>query len=178
MVDDKIDIEAFLRRNGIPFEGVEHPAVYTYEEAERLVPTLPGAHTKNLFLRDRKGKRHFLVVVGGEDAVDLDGLARLVSEPKLGLASAGRLQRFLGVEPGAVSLLGLVCDKEKQVEILIDAGVWAVGALHCHPLTNTATFSLPRAGLERFFEVLGYEPRIVEVPVRLRAGDDPSRMKG
>lgn len=160
------DVEGFLRQHGIAFRKVEHPAVYTYEEAERLVPPLPGAHTKNLFLRDRKGRRHFLVVVGGSASVDLNGLAKVVGEPKLGMASPERLKRFLGVEPGAVSLLGLLHDEERTVEVVVDAEVWNAEALHCHPLVNNATLSLPSAGVERFFAVLGYEPRVVEVPLR------------
>ena len=160
------DVEGFLRRHGIAFQKVEHPPVYTYEEAERLVPPLPGAHTKNLFLRDRKGRRHFLVVVGGRASVDLNGLAKVAGEPKLGMASPERLKRFLGVEPGSVSLLGLLCDEERAVEVIVDAGVWKAEALHCHPLVNSATLSLPRAGMERFFAVLGYEPRVVDVPLR------------
>src|SRR3989339_66163 len=102
------DIEAFLTDHGIPFQRFDHPAVFTCEQAERIAPPMPGTHTKNLFLRDRKGARHLLVVVGYEKNVDLKALTALIGVDKLSFASPERLKTYLGVEPGAVSLLGLV----------------------------------------------------------------------
>src|SRR5581483_8101138 len=94
-------LAAFLERRGIAVERHEHPAGMTVEESERLVPPLPGAKTKNLFLRDKKGLRHFLVTVPHDLAVDLNALgAQLGVSGRLGFASADRLQRHLAITPG------------------------------------------------------------------------------
>ena len=156
----------FLDENRISYERVDHQAVFTCEEAEERVPPLPGVHTKNLFLRDRKGRRHFLVVVGFEKQVDLAGLTRILEVNKLGMASPERLQRYLGVEPGAVTLLGVFNDAEQAVEVVIDERVWAAPALQCHPLVNTATLAIARSDLERFLAATGHQPRVLEVPGR------------
>ena len=156
----------FLDENRISYERVDHPAVFTCEEAEERVPPLPGVHTKNLFLRDRKGRRHFLVVVGFEKQEDLTELTRILEVSKLGMASPERLRRYLGVEPGAVTLLGVFNDAEQAVEVVIDERVWAAPALQCHPLVNTATLAVARSDLERFLAATGHQPRVLEVPGR------------
>ena len=161
------ELYALLERSGVAYDRVEHPAVYTFEQAEALVPSLAGVHTKNLFVRDAKGRRHFLVVVGSEARVDLRGLAKVLEVSKLGMASPERLLRHLGVEPGAVTLLGVVNAEPGAVEIIIDEPVWTAGQpLHCHPLVNTATLSIPVAGLERLLEALGHTWRVLPVPCR------------
>src|SRR6185369_10280061 len=95
-------LEEFLARHGIEAARHEHPAVMTVEESERLVPRLPGAKTKNLFLRDRKGARHLLVTVPHDLAVDLKELGATLGADRLGFASADRLMKYLGVSPGSV----------------------------------------------------------------------------
>lgn len=157
----------FLGRSSIDYVRVEHPPVFTCQEAEALVPPLPGVHTKNLFLRDGKGRRHVLVVVDWEHQVDLKALARQVAADKLGMASPERLRQHLGVEPGAVTLLGVANARPGAVEVVIDRGLWELAdALQCHPLVNTATLSIPRAGLERFLANLGQVWQLVDVPRR------------
>src|SRR6187401_108884 len=111
-----MDLPRFLREHGISAARHEHPPVMTVEESERLVPPLPGAKTKNLFLRDKKGARHFLVSVPHDLTVDLDALGDAIGAGRLGFASAERLQRHLGVMPGSVSLLALVHDRTHAVE--------------------------------------------------------------
>jgi Ala-tRNA(Pro) deacylase len=156
-----------LQTIGIPYERVEHPPVFTYEEAEAQVPALAGVHTKNLFLRDGKGRRHFLVVVGSQARVDLRGLASELGVAKLGMASPERLQRYLGVTPGAVTLLGVVNAEPGEIEIIIDTPVWhADQPLHCHPLVNTATLSVPVAGLQQLLDTLGHTWQVLRVPCR------------
>src|SRR5215470_6754546 len=95
----------FLDQLSIPFEYHEHVAVYTSEQSRRLVAPLPGASAKNLFLRDKKGQRHFLLTLDDRKALDLRALAAQLAVSKLSLASVERLQEHLGVEPGAVSLM-------------------------------------------------------------------------
>src|SRR5207237_7600111 len=105
-----MDLTSFLARHGIEAKRVEHPPVMTVEESERLVPPLPGSKTKNLFLRDKKGARHFLATVPHDLAVDLTALGVNLGAGRLGFASAQRMQVHLGITPGSVSLLALVND--------------------------------------------------------------------
>lgn len=160
------DICAFLTEHGIEYQRQDHPPVFTCEEGLRLVPPLPGAKTKNLFLRDRKGQRHFLVVVGYEKAVDLNELKSLLGVSKLGFASPERLERYLGVDPGSVSILGVVNDANGDVEVIVDKDLWAAEAFQCHPLVNTSTLVISRDNLRRFLEITGHQVRVFDVPSR------------
>lgn len=162
-----MDICAFLAKHDISYERFDHPAVFTCEESARLCPPMPGAHTKNLFLRDDKGRRHFLVSVPHGKSVDLKGLGALLGVKGLGFASPDQLKKFLGVEPGAVTLLGLVHDYTHAVEAIIDTDLWNADRLGCHPLVNTATLVIPREGVARFLVTSGHTPRIVSIPSRV-----------
>ena len=161
-----MDIYCFLKENDISYQRADHPPVYTYQEAEEQVSPLPGAHTKNLFLRDGNGRRHFLVVVEGAMQVDLKALRVMLGADKLGMGSPERLKKYLGVEPGAVTLLGLVKDRDLAVELVFDRAVWAADAIQCHPLLNTSTLVIARADVERFLQCTGHEWQVVEVPPR------------
>ena len=166
VVDDNrgVDLADFLARHGIRAERIEHAPVMTVEESERLVPALPGAKTKNLFLRDRKGLRHFLVTVPHDLAVDLNALGAALDVGRLGFASAERLQQHLRIAPGSVSLLALANDARHAVEFIVDRRLWEADAVHAHPLVNSATMVIPHAELERFLAATGHIPRIVAVP--------------
>ena len=164
-----MDIYDFLQEHGIPFERHDHPAVYTVEEAERLVPELPGARTKNLFLRDRKGKNHFMVVVGADHPVDLKALAPFLYARKLSFASPERLKKHLGIDPGSVSILAVVNDEERRVRVFVDRAVWEAEAVLAHPLVNTSTLVIPADGIRRFLEATGHEPQVIDVPRRTGA---------
>ena len=161
-----VDLYQFLDAHQIEYERHDHPPVFTCEEAERLVPDMPAAKTKNLFLRDRKGRRHFLVVVGYEKAVDLKALTSLLGVRKLGFASPERLKRYLGVDTGSVSILGLMNDADQAVEVIVDEGLWDAEAFRCHPLVNTSTLAISRDDIQRFLEITGHEVRILDVPGR------------
>ena len=161
-----MDIYQFLADHDIEYERHDHPPVFTCEEAERLVPDMPAAKTKNLFLRDRKGRRHFLVVVGYEKAVDLKALTSLLGVRKLGFASPERLKRCLGVDAGSVSILGLMNDADQAVEVIVDEGLWGAEAFRCHPLVNTSTLAISRDDVQRFLEITGHQARILDVPGR------------
>ncbi len=158
-----MDIESFLRQHGIDAPRHEHAAVMTVEESERLVPRLPGAKTKNLFLRDKKGLRHFLVTLPHDLAVDLNALGALLGSGRLGFASAERLRKHLGIAPGAVSVLALCNDGGGAVEFVIDRALWEAPALQAHPLVNTATLILSHADLEHFVAATGHSPRVVDL---------------
>jgi Ala-tRNA(Pro) deacylase len=159
-----MDILSFLTEHRIPSQHFEHEAVMTCEEAAKL-PPMPGTPTKNLFLRDEKGKRHFLVVVPHDKQVKLRALEPLFGCRRLGFASPERLKKYLGLEPGSVTILGLVNDAGHHVELFIDADLWKdAEALQCHPLRNTATLVIPREGIERFLAATGHQLQVTALP--------------
>jgi Ala-tRNA(Pro) deacylase len=159
-----MDLAGFLAHHGIAVQRVEHPPVMTVEESERLVPPLPGAKTKNLFLRNKKGDRHFLVTVPHDIAVDLNALGAQLGAGRVGFASSERLMEHLRITPGSVSLLALVNDTAHAVEFIIDRRLWEADAVHAHPLVNNATLVIPHVQLERFLAATGHAVRIIEVP--------------
>lgn len=161
-----MDIFAFLMNAGVPYERHDHPPVRTVEEALRHVPPLPGAKTKNLFLCDRRGRRHFLVVVGFDKQVDLKALKGILGVPALRFGSPQRLRERLGVEPGAVSLLGVANDRGGEVEVIVDREVWQSELFQCHPLASTSTLLISKQGVQRFLQAAEHEPRIMDVPER------------
>jgi len=162
---------ALLETEGISYRRFDHPAVFTCEEAARLVPAEADAvHTKNLFLRDKKGRRHWLLVTTCAKQVDLRALAPRIGADNLSLGSPERLEKYLGLTPGAVTLLAVVNDRDRAVEVVIDREVWEADALRCHPLVNTTTLVVRRADLERLLGVTGHRPLLIEVPVRAGVG--------
>jgi Ala-tRNA(Pro) deacylase len=142
----------------------------TVEESERLVPKLPGAKTKNLFLRDKKGARHFLVTVPHDLSVNLNALGSALDAGRLGFASPERLAKHLGIAPGSVSLLALFNDTAVTVEFVIDRALWEASAVQAHPLVNDATMVIPHAELERFLAATGHAVRVIDVPAAGRSG--------
>ena len=160
------DIFSFLQEHNIEYDKCEHPAVFTCEEAERLVPPLDGAHTKNLLVRDKKGKNFFLVVVGYDKSVDLKALGQELDAKGLGFASPEKLKELLGVEPGSATVLGLVSDTEGVVNVIFDEEIWKADALQCHPLVNTATLVISHEGIETFLKATNHESRVMNVPAR------------
>lgn len=158
------DLYAFLDKHTISYERVDHPPVFTIEEVERYVPPLAGAATKNLFLRDKKGARQALVVVAANKAVNLQALTGTTGFERPSFGSSDRLLRCLGIAPGCVSLLALVNDPKRTVEVFIDRDIWDAPAFHCHPLVNTATLSLTHEGAERFLSATGHSLRLVDIP--------------
>ncbi|MEW6750048.1 MAG: prolyl-tRNA synthetase associated domain-containing protein [Candidatus Latescibacterota bacterium] len=160
------DVYAFLAAHDIAYQRADHAPVWTWEEAEEVVPDLPGVHTKNLFLRNRRGQRHFLLVVEGSAQVDLRALAEALGVGRLTLASAERLRQYLGLEPGAVSLLGVLNDGQRRVEVVVDRRVWQAEWVQCHPLVNTATLALRQRDLARLLEVTGHVCHVLDVPTR------------
>lgn len=160
----RISLEAFLNTHGIAFAAHDHPPVFTVAEADAATAHLEGAATKNLFLRDDKGIRHLLVVVPGAKRLSLKHLSETLGIKKLGFASPERLRERLGLEPGSVTLLGLINDPNKQVECIIDQAVWNAAAIQCHPLTNTATFVMQRSAVVRFLDVIDHQPLVIQIP--------------
>jgi Ala-tRNA(Pro) deacylase len=157
------ELFAFLARLGIATSTVEHPPLFTVQESRELRGQIPGAHTKNLFLIDRKD-RLFLVVAEEDAEIDLKGLHRRIGAS--GRLSFGRpelLRATLGVEPGSVTPFAAINDVAHRVAILIDAALASLDELNCHPLTNTRTTRLATADLLRFLRETGHEPRILPI---------------
>ncbi len=154
----------FLKEQNIDYQRADHRPIFTVAESKTLNLKLQGGATKNLFLRDKKGKRHFLFSVEQGKQVDLKGLSVLLDSSRLSLGSSERLWKYLGVLPGAVSLLALVSDSSGEVEVLIDEDLWEKEAVLCHPLVNSSTLALRRADLERFIHQTGHSFQLVRVP--------------
>ena len=137
----KQEIKAFLEGKNIPFEWVEHKAVYTIEEMEELGLESMDEIAKNLFLRDQKGKRHFLVVVQGLKQVNLKELGEKLGT-KLSFASEERLEKYMGLKKGAVTPLGVLNDENCAVEVYMDEDLCKLERIGVHPNDNTASVYL------------------------------------
>jgi Ala-tRNA(Pro) deacylase len=161
---DPQQLFARLDRLGIAHRTVEHPPVYTVEEAKALRGNLPGHHIKNLFLRNKK-EEMWLVVALEDRAIDLKRLGEVLGAGRLSFGSAHRLKRYLGVEPGSVTPLSLVNDEARAVRLVLDRGVADGGPVNAHPLVNTMTTALAPADLLRFFEATGHTPRWLDFPL-------------
>ena len=158
------DLYQILADHHIEYERYDHPAVYTVEDVKRLVPSLPAAKTKNLFLRDHKGRRHFLVIVPADKRVDIKALHRAIGSSRLSFGSARRLKEFLGVDPGSVTIFALINDPDHQVELIMDESLWEQETFQFHPLVNTATLVISRPDLERFLAYTGHGVNMLRVP--------------
>ena len=159
-----VDFYQYLDEHQIEYERYDHPPVYTVDDVKRLVPPLPAAKTKNLFLRDHKGRRHFLVIVPADKRVDIKALNALIGASRLSFGSADRLKKFLGVDPGSVTIFALVNDPEHSVELIIDEILWTQQAFQFHPLINTATLVISNDNLKRFLASTGHDVRTLGVP--------------
>ncbi|PIZ70637.1 prolyl-tRNA synthetase associated domain-containing protein [Candidatus Peregrinibacteria bacterium CG_4_10_14_0_2_um_filter_43_11] len=149
---------------GIEYVKHEHPAVFTCEESEAVgYRRAEGGNTKNLFLRNKKGTRHYLVSLGHEKQADLKTLKEKLGESNLSFASAERLMEYLGLTPGSVSLLGLVNNAAHDVIVILDEDLWKNNVICCHPNINTSTLDIKREDMEKFFKWCGNEVRVMEL---------------
>lgn len=155
------DLLQMLDSNGLPYDIAEHEPVFTIAEALAAAPDIDGFKTKNVFLRDAKGTRHFLAIVPHDLRLDLASLAVALGSTKLGMGSPDRLLRHLGVTSGAVSVFALVNDKAHAVELLMDARVWQAAMIQAHPLRNTATVAMSHESLVGFLALTGHSPRVM-----------------
>lgn len=153
-----------LDDNAILYERIDHPPVFTCEEASHYLKDTGGVRCKNLLLKDRHGSAFFLLVTAEEKRVDLKQLASQLQARRLAFASAQELQQLMGLTPGAVSLLALVNDLMHKVRVIVDHSIWGKGPLHCHPLVNTATLLVKPSDLERFFKLTGHRMESMEIP--------------
>jgi Ala-tRNA(Pro) deacylase len=145
----------YLAGLGIAVERYAHPPVFTVEEAERYWADIPATHCKNLFLRNAKGTRHYLVVLAHDKTANLKDLAARIGDDRLSFASPERLQRFLGLTPGSVSPFGLIDPGASDVIVVLDADLTRAERLGFHPNVNTATITLTAPDFLRFLESRG-----------------------
>jgi len=145
---------------GIRTSTIEHEAVFTVAESERLERGLSGGHTKNLFLKDAKG-RLFLIIAESHTAVDLKTLHKTLGCARLSFGKADLLMDILGVPAGSVTALSLINDREQRVSVIIDAWLMGHDSINCHPLENTATTTIGRDDLVKFIRACGHDPKIL-----------------
>lgn len=148
---------AFMDANQFVYQRIEHPAVFTCDEADLYHSGVTAVSTKNLFLCDKKGRQFFLAVTACEKTVNLEGLSSQLGVSRLRFGSEENLMRLLGVTRGSVTMMGLANDTEHQVELWIDADIWQGEQFLSHPLVNTATLVLSKSELKRFFETTGHK---------------------
>ena len=154
---------AALDALGIEHSTIKHPPLFTVEQSRALRGQIPGGHTKNLFLRDKKYALY--LVVAEEDAeIDLKGLHRLLgASGRFSFGSADLLREVWGVEPGAVTPFGAINDTHARVTVVLDAAMMAHDILNFHPLINVMTTAIRRDDLLKFLRSTGHEPRIERV---------------
>jgi len=141
-----------LEQLNIKYTRYEHKPVYTVEEADNLDIDIPGQHCKNLFLRNKKGNIHYLVIADSQKHIDLKLLSKEIGSSGLSFASEERLYKYLGLKAGSVSPFGLINDIERKVIVLIDRKLTDKSIVNFHPNVNTATIGVSYDDLEKFIK--------------------------
>jgi Ala-tRNA(Pro) deacylase len=154
---------AYLETLGIAHKSWRHAAVFTVEQAKADRGDLPGAHIKNLFLRNKKGDAMWLVVALEDRAIDLKALGTRLGADRLSFGSPERLMANLGVRPGAVTPFGLINDRANKVKVVLDAALLSHDPVHAHPLTNEMTTALSPQDLLKFIAATGHTPQILDL---------------
>lgn len=153
------DLFARLAELGIATRTIDHKPVFTVAESREIDSALPGAHTKNLFLKDDTGAL-FLVVAKTTTRVDLKELARALGAGRFSFGKPDLLREVLGVAPGSVTAFAVINDAAQRVRVVVDSELMGHDSVNCHPLENTATTNIARGDLLRFIRSCGHEPRI------------------
>lgn len=158
---DRDRLLAWMAANGVAQTTHDHPAVFRVEEGLELKAAMPGAHTKNLFLKDKKG-RLWLISARQDTVVDLKRAPKTIGSDKLSFGNEALLYETLGVRGGSVTALGLINDAERRVTFVLDKALWDADIVNFHPLTNMATTALGQADFRRFLSLIGREPMVVD----------------
>jgi Ala-tRNA(Pro) deacylase len=148
---------------GIDYQRYEHPPVFTAEEAEVHWASIPATPVKNLFLRNKKGDRHYLVILGIDKQADLRTLVKVIGDDRLSFGSPERLMARLGLTPGSVSPFGLLNDADRSVRVMIDQDLRSADRLIFHPNLNTASVTISVPDFERFLAGRGNFVRWMKV---------------
>ena len=155
------DLIAFFDAHGVDHDTTDHAAVFRVGEGEGIKDDIPGAHTKNLFLKDAKG-RLWLISAQDDTQIDLKRLHTVIGSARLSFGSAELMEQVLGVTPGSVTAFALINDLERQATFVLDARLAQAERVNFHPLTNTATTGVSQAGFARFLQALGITPMVVD----------------
>ena len=155
------DLLAYLAALGVETETLDHPALHTVEDSKALRGDIPGGHTKNLFVKDKKSQL-FLLVMGEETLVDLKRVhEKIGAQGRVSFGSSDLLEEVWGVRPGAVTPFGAINDKAGRVRVVLDEAMMRHERLNFHPLVNTRTTGLASADLAKFLRATGHEPLVV-----------------
>lgn len=163
MGPQNMDIYKVLDDLRISFLEYKHQPFFTCEDAEALTASPDACQCKNLFLRNRKGDKHFLLIIPANKQANLKNLESKINEKGISLASPERLEKYLGLKPGSVSPFGLINNSDKSVVVLLDQTLLSRPKLLFHPNANTATLEVSLSGFLKFLEWTGN--RIVEVEI-------------
>lgn len=158
---DRETLTVWLTANGVDHVTHDHPAVFRVEEGLDLKADLPGAHTKNLFLKDHKG-RLWLISARQDTVIDLKRAAAAIGSGRLSFGNETLMYETLGVRPGSVTALALINDTDHRVTFVLDRRLWDADIVNFHPLTNTATTALEQTAFRRVLDLLGREPVVVD----------------
>jgi len=158
---DRDTLTVWLKENGVDHVTHDHPAVFRVEEGLDLKADLPGAHTKNLFLKDHKG-RLWLISARQDTMIDLKRAAAVMGSGRLSFGPEALMWETLGVRPGSVTALGLINDTDRRVTFVLDRRLWDAAVVNFHPLTNTATTALDQSAFRRVLALLEREPIVVD----------------
>ncbi|CAN5411689.1 prolyl-tRNA synthetase associated domain-containing protein [soil metagenome] len=165
---DRARLLDWMAANGVAQTTHDHPAVFRVEEGLELKAGLPGLHTKNLFLKDKK-QRLWLISAAQDTVIDLKAAPKLMGAPagtgNLSFANETLMYETLGVRPGSVTALGLINDAERRVTFVLDRRLHEADLVNFHPLINTGTTALDRAAFRRFLSLIGREPIVVDFSV-------------
>jgi Ala-tRNA(Pro) deacylase len=157
------DLFDFLDGLGIKHSTKDHAPVFTVAESVSLRDAIPGSHTKNLFVKDKKDN-FFLLTVEEHAAVDLKTVHTLIgAASKVSFGKPEKLMEYLGVIPGAVTAFGAINDTGNNVTFVLDTELMGDDIINCHPLSNDATTSIGRDDLIRFMEATGHKPLVLKV---------------
>lgn len=154
---------ADLASLAIPFSSHEHIAVFTVEESRKVDRDIPGAHTKNLFLKDTAGA-FWLVTVPAEARVDLKALPQAIGCKRVSFGKADDMERLLGIAPGSVTPLAMINAAPRSVTVVLDASLAEAERVNVHPLRNTGTLGLGGAAILRLLRHWGHDPQVAAVP--------------
>jgi len=160
MAAARSELMAFLGKLGIETGTVEHPALFTVADSQRLRGEIAGGHTKNLFLKDKKGAL-FLVVAEEEAAIDMKGFHKVIGSARLSFGKPDLLVEVLCVLPGSVTPFAVINDEASRVSVILDEDLTGHERLNFHPLENTATTSIAANDLLIFLRATGHEPKII-----------------
>jgi Ala-tRNA(Pro) deacylase len=158
---DRDALLGWMAERGVDQRTHDHPAVFTVDEGHDIKAAMPGAHTKNLFLKDKKGQL-WLISARQDTVIDLKATPRVIGSDRLSFGNETLMYETLGVRPGSVTALGLINDVDRRVRFVLDKRLWDADIVNFHPLTNTATTALSQAAFRRVLAELGREPLVID----------------